>query len=77
MQRSARHRGVSDRGFAKARDHLSKNALQQLNTFMVQAADCLGLNERWQAFAGCCAATRSMARRQCGLCLPAETQEPR
>ena len=42
------HRGMSDRGFAKARDRLSWNALQRLNTFVVQTADRLGLIERWQ-----------------------------
>ena len=42
------HRGISDRGFAKARDHLSWNSLQRLNTFVVQTADRLGLIERWQ-----------------------------
>jgi hypothetical protein len=41
-------RGVSDRGFAKARDRLSWNALQRLNAFVVQTADRLGLIERWQ-----------------------------
>lgn len=42
------HRGISDRGFAKARNHLSWNALQRLNTFAVSTADRLGLIERWQ-----------------------------
>lgn len=42
------HRGMSDRGFAKARDRLSWNSLQRLNAFVVQTADCLGLVERWQ-----------------------------
>jgi hypothetical protein len=42
------HRGISDRGFAKARDHLSWNALQRLNTFVVQSADRLGLIARWR-----------------------------
>ncbi len=42
------HRGVSDRAFAKARDHLSWNSLQRLNTFVVHTADRLGLIERWQ-----------------------------
>jgi hypothetical protein len=42
------HRGMSDRGFAKARDRLSWNALQRLNTFVVQTADRLGLVERWR-----------------------------
>lgn len=41
-------RGISDRGFAKARDHLSWNALQRLNTFALATADRLGLIERWQ-----------------------------
>nr|WP_319563683.1 IS4 family transposase [uncultured Rhodoferax sp.] len=42
------HRGVSDRGFAKARDRLSWNALQRLNSFVVQTADRLGLIARWR-----------------------------
>lgn len=42
------HRGVSDRGFAKARDRLSWNGLQRLNNFVVQTADRLGLIQRWQ-----------------------------
>ena len=42
------HRGITDRGFAKARDRLSCNPLQRLNAFVVQTADRLGLVERWQ-----------------------------
>ena len=42
------HRGITDRGFAKARDRLSWNSLQRLNAFVVQTADRLGLVERWQ-----------------------------
>ena len=42
------HRVISDRGFAKARDRLSWNALQRLNAFVVQTADRLGLVERWR-----------------------------
>jgi len=42
------HRGISDRGFAKARERLSWNALQRLNTFAVAAADRLGFIQRWQ-----------------------------
>ena len=41
-------RGVSDRGFAKARDRLSWGGLQRLNTFVVQKADAMGLIPRWQ-----------------------------
>lgn len=42
------HRGVSDRGFAKARDRLSWGCLDRLNTFVVQCADQLGLIDRWR-----------------------------
>lgn len=41
-------RNISDRGFAKARDHLSCSALQRLNTFALATADRLGLIARWQ-----------------------------
>ena len=41
-------RGVSDRGFAKARDRLSWGALARLNEFSVDLADSLGLVPRWQ-----------------------------
>jgi hypothetical protein len=41
-------RMVSDRAFAKARDRLSWNCLEKLNTFVVQQADSLGLVPRWQ-----------------------------
>ena len=41
------HRTISARGFAKARDRLSWNCPQRLNTFVVQTADRLGLVERW------------------------------
>lgn len=41
-------RVVSDRAFAKARDHLSHGGLQRLNTFAVNKADSLGLVRRWQ-----------------------------
>ena len=41
-------RGVSDRGFAKARDRLTWGCLERLNTFAVQRADDLGLVPRWQ-----------------------------
>ena len=40
-------RGVSDRGFAKARDRLQPSCLGRLNTFLVQQADALGLLPRW------------------------------
>ncbi|MBK9441483.1 MAG: hypothetical protein IPN53_09270 [Comamonadaceae bacterium] len=40
-------RGVSDRAFAKARDHLSWSGLQRLNTFVVNLADTMGLIPRW------------------------------
>ena len=41
-------RGVSDRGFAKARDRLAWGCLERLSTFVVQRADDLGLVPRWQ-----------------------------
>lgn len=41
------HHAISDRGFAKAPDHLSWNALQRLNTFAAEAADRLGFIQRW------------------------------
>ena len=41
-------RGVSDRGFAKARDRLAWGCLERLSTFVVQLADDLGLVPRWQ-----------------------------
>ena len=40
-------RGVSDRGFAKARNHLSWGCLERLNTYVVQCADQLGLIGHW------------------------------
>lgn len=40
-------RGISDRGFAQARDKLSWSCLEQLNTFVVKSADTLGLIPRW------------------------------
>jgi len=40
-------RGISDRGFAQARDKLSWTCLEHLNTFVVKAADTLGLIPRW------------------------------
>jgi hypothetical protein len=40
-------RGVSDRAFAKARDHLHWPALCSLNDMLVQRADSSGLIERW------------------------------
>lgn len=41
------HVGVSDRGFAKARDRLNAGCLSRLNTFMVDRAQALGLIPRW------------------------------
>ena len=41
-------RGVSDRGFAKARDRLAWGSLERLNTFVVQLAGALGLIDRWE-----------------------------
>ena len=41
-------RGVSDRGFAKARDRLAWGCLERLNTFVVQLAGSLGLIDCWQ-----------------------------
>ena len=40
-------RGVSDRAFAKARDHLHLPALTSLNDLVVRRADEAGLIERW------------------------------
>ena len=40
-------RGISDRGFAQARDKLSCTCLEHLNTFVVKTADTLGLIPRW------------------------------
>ncbi|MCF8169141.1 MAG: hypothetical protein K9J77_11065 [Rhodoferax sp.] len=40
-------RVVSDRAFAKARDHLSWTGLQRLNSFVVNLADTMGLIPRW------------------------------
>lgn len=40
-------RGVSDRGFAKARNCLAPRCLQGLNTWLVAQADATGLVERW------------------------------
>lgn len=41
-------RGVSDRGFAKARDRLKFSCLSRLNTFVVERAQALGLLARWR-----------------------------
>ena len=40
-------RGVSDRAFAKARDHLHMPALAWLNDWVVERADQAGLVQRW------------------------------
>ena len=40
-------RGISDRGFAQARDKLSWQCLDHLNTFVVKTADESGLIPRW------------------------------
>jgi hypothetical protein len=40
-------RGVSDRAFAKTRDHLHMPALAGLNDFVVRRAEDAGLIERW------------------------------
>ncbi len=40
-------RVVSDRAFAKARDHLSWTGMQRLNSFVVNLADTMGLIPRW------------------------------
>jgi Transposase DDE domain len=42
------HRGISDRGFARARDCLHAPALTTLNDFVVQRADAAGLVPRWR-----------------------------
>lgn len=41
------HRAVSDRAFAKARNHLHMPALSGLNDLLVQRADAAGLVPRW------------------------------
>ena len=41
------HVGVSDRGFAKARDRLEPGCLSRLNTFVVERAEVLGQIARW------------------------------
>lgn len=40
-------RGVSDRGFAKARSRLDPRCLQDLNTWLVEQPDAVGLVARW------------------------------
>ena len=40
-------RGISDRGFAQARDKLTWTCLEHLNTFVIKTADTLGLIPRW------------------------------
>lgn len=42
------HRGISDRGFARARDCLHAPALTALNDFVVQRAEAAGLVPRWR-----------------------------
>jgi Transposase DDE domain len=41
------HRGISDRGSARARSHLHAPALTALNDFVVQRADACGIVQRW------------------------------
>jgi hypothetical protein len=40
-------RGISDRGFAQARDKLSWASLEHLNTFVIKTAETFGLIPRW------------------------------
>jgi len=40
-------RGISDRGFAQARDKLAWTCLESLNKFVLKTADALGLIARW------------------------------
>ncbi|MBH2043469.1 MAG: hypothetical protein I8H87_08055 [Comamonadaceae bacterium] len=40
-------RGISDRGFAQARNKLAWTSLEHLNTFVIKTADSLGLIPRW------------------------------
>jgi len=42
------HRGISDRGFARARNGLHAPALTGLNDFVVQRADAAGIVQRWR-----------------------------
>jgi hypothetical protein len=42
------HRGISDRGFARARRRLHAPALTALNDFVVQRADAAGVVQRWR-----------------------------
>lgn len=41
------HRGISDRGFARARERLHAPALTALNDLVVQRADAAGIVQRW------------------------------
>jgi hypothetical protein len=42
------HRGISDRGFARARNCLHAPALTALNDFVVQRAEAAGIVQRWR-----------------------------
>ncbi len=42
------HRGITDRGFARARSQLHAPALTALNDFVVQRADAAGIVQRWR-----------------------------
>lgn len=42
------HRGITDRGFARARSHLHAPALTALNDFVVQRAEAAGIVQRWR-----------------------------
>lgn len=42
------HRGITDRGFARARDGLHAPALTALNDFVVQRAEAAGMVLRWR-----------------------------
>jgi hypothetical protein len=42
------HRGITDRGFARARNGLHAPALTALNDFVVQRAEAAGIVQRWR-----------------------------
>lgn len=42
------HRGITDRGFSRARNCLHAPALSALNDFVVQRADAVGIVQRWR-----------------------------
>ncbi len=42
------HRGITDRGFARARSRRHAPALTVLNAFVVQRAQAAGIVQRWR-----------------------------